>query len=70
MNPWPAKIFLPEDFAVKGAILADQVRAVDRVERGFRFIAHVPDSVLAETRSKLATLIGIDIIALTKLSGH
>jgi mRNA interferase MazF len=68
VNPWPAKIFLPEGFAVKGAILVDQVRAVDRVSRGFRFIGHVPDEVLMETRLKLAALVGIDLVALAKLA--
>ncbi len=66
VNPWPAKVFLPDDFSVKGAILVDRVRAVDRAMRGFRFIDHLPDAVLVEARLKLAALVGIDLFALTK----
>jgi len=66
VNPWPAKVFLPDGFSVKGSILVDQVRAVDRAARGFRFIDHVPDAILAEARWKLAALIGIDLFDLTK----
>ncbi len=66
VNPWPAKVFLPDDFSVKGAILVDRVRAVDRAMRGFRFIDHLPDAVLVEARLKLVALVGIDLFALTK----
>jgi mRNA-degrading endonuclease toxin of MazEF toxin-antitoxin module len=69
VSPWPAKVFLPDDFSVKGAILVDQVRAVDRAARGFRFIDHVTDAVLLEVRLKLAALVGIDLLTLAKPSG-
>ncbi len=68
--PWPAKVFLPDGFPVKGAILVDQVRAVDRTVRGFRFIAQVPDAVLMEARLKLVALVGIDLSALAKIAGR
>jgi mRNA interferase MazF len=68
--PWPAKVFLPEGFPVKGAILVDQIRAVDRTARGFRFIGQVPDVILTEARLKLAALVGIDLSALAKLAGR
>ena len=70
LNPWPAKVFLPEGFSVKGAILVDQVRSVDRTMRGFRFIARIPDEILTEARFKLAALIGIDLFAIARGSGQ
>jgi mRNA-degrading endonuclease toxin of MazEF toxin-antitoxin module len=70
LNPWPAKVFLPEGFSVKGALLVDQVRSVDRTMRGFRFIARIPDEILTEARFKLAALIGIDLFAIARGSGQ
>ena len=64
INPWPAKVFLPDGFPVKGAILVDQVRSVDRVMRGFRLIGRVPNEILMEVRFKLAALIGLDLFSL------
>jgi mRNA interferase MazF len=65
-NPWPAKVFLPEGLSVKGAILVDQVRSVDRTARGFRFIDKVPEEILIDVRSKLAALLGLDLFALSR----
>jgi len=58
--PWPAKVILPDGLPVKGAVLVDQIRSVDRMMRGFRFIVRAPDEVLKEVRLKLAALVGID----------
>jgi len=59
--PWPAKVLLPDSLPVKGAVLVDQIRSVDRLMRGFRFICQAPDLVLTEVRLKLAALAGIDL---------
>jgi mRNA interferase MazF len=59
--PWPAKVLLPDGLSVKGAIMVDQVRSVDRTQRGFRFIDRVPEATLFDARTKLATLIGVDL---------
>jgi mRNA interferase MazF len=59
-KPWPTKIVLPEGLAVSGAILVDQVRALDRSARGFRSVGRVPDPVLDEVRGRLAALLGIE----------
>jgi mRNA interferase MazF len=66
VSPWPTKVFLPDGLSVKGAILADQVRSVDRTTRGFRFIDRVPEEILAEVRFKLASLIGLDLFDLQR----
>jgi mRNA-degrading endonuclease toxin of MazEF toxin-antitoxin module len=59
-RPWPTKVLLPEGLAARGAVLVDQVRTLDRLNRGFRAMGKVPPSVLAEVRSRLAALLGID----------
>jgi len=58
-KPWPTKIILPDGLAVRGAILVDQVRSLDRSARGFRSVGRVPDQVLDEVRGRLAGLLGI-----------
>jgi mRNA interferase MazF len=63
-RPWPTKVPLPEGLGAVGSILVDQIRALDRTERGFRRIGEVPEEVLNDVRAKLATLIGIDPVAI------
>jgi mRNA interferase MazF len=57
---------LPEGLAAQGAILVDQVRTLDRTMRGFRPVGRVPDQILNEVRGRLATLLGINIVALAR----
>lgn len=62
-QPWPTKVFLPEGLAAQGAILVDQIRAVDRSERILRRLGRAPDEVLLMVRRKLAALTGIEFAA-------
>lgn len=64
--PWPTKVILPDGLAASGAILVDQVRTLDRAKRGFRSVGRVPDEVLNEVRARLATLLGINLIAIER----
>jgi mRNA interferase MazF len=57
--PWPTKVTLPDGLPVRGAVLVDQVRSLDRSARGFRFVGRVPEEILAEVRGRLAALLGI-----------
>jgi mRNA interferase MazF len=59
--PWPTKVLLPDGFPVHGGVLVDQIRSVDRSQRGFRFIARAPETTLLEVRATLAALVGIDL---------
>ncbi|KQP13442.1 type II toxin-antitoxin system PemK/MazF family toxin [Methylobacterium sp. Leaf93] len=59
LNPWPTKVLLPQGLPVDGAVLVDQVRSIDRDTSILRSLGFVPDVILAEVRSKLATLIGM-----------
>jgi mRNA-degrading endonuclease toxin of MazEF toxin-antitoxin module len=65
-TPWPTKVDLPDGLPLRGAILADQIRALDRPSRGFRLIGRVPDEVLAELKGKIAALLGIDVAAISR----
>ena len=65
-KPWPTKVLLPDGLAATGAILVDQVRTLDLTARGFRAIGRVPDQVLAEVRGRLATLLGINVVAISR----
>jgi mRNA-degrading endonuclease toxin of MazEF toxin-antitoxin module len=58
-RPWPWKVMLPEGLAVSGAVLVDQVRAIDRAARGLRLVGVAPQAVVAEVQAKLAALLGI-----------
>lgn len=58
-RPWPYKIPLPPVGRLNGMVLVDQVKSVDRRVRFMRAFGRVPDEVLAEVRSILATLLGI-----------
>jgi mRNA interferase MazF len=58
-QPWPWKVMLPDGLAVTGAVLVDQVRAVDRSARRLRLAGRAPEAVVAEVQAKLAALLGI-----------
>src|SRR6476469_7002434 len=52
-RPWPTKVILPDGLPAEGSILTDQVRVLDRTQRGFRHIGRVPDDILEEVRARL-----------------
>lgn len=58
-RPWPWKVMLPDDLAVSGAVLVDQVRSIDRGARRLRLVGLAPQTVIAEVQAKLAALFGI-----------
>ena len=60
-RPWPTKVMLPDGLSVEGAVLVDQIRAIDRASRILRSLGVVPAETLAEVRGVLAELIGIDV---------
>jgi mRNA interferase MazF len=58
VQPWAFKIMLPEGLKTTGAVLVDQLRAIDRSERLFTIIERAPREVLLETLRRLAGLLG------------
>ena len=53
---WPTKVKLPDGCGATGYVLADQVRSVDRLSRGFRKIGHAPPETVDAVRRKIIGL--------------
>jgi mRNA interferase MazF len=56
---WPMEVKLPPDLAIKGVVLIDQIRSIDRSARPFEIVGQVPPEVLDEINSKLAPFLSI-----------
>jgi mRNA interferase MazF len=54
---YPFEVALPADFAVRGVVLADQVKSLDWRARRAELAARLPDDTCAEVVGKLATLL-------------
>jgi mRNA interferase MazF len=59
LRPWPWKVVLPDGLAVAGAVLVDQVRAIDRTARRLRVVGRAPTATVADVQAKLAALLGM-----------
>src|SRR5208282_2765247 len=59
LTPYPFKVELPAGLPISGAVLVDQVKSVDRWARGCDIVGIVPESVMADIRGRLASLLGI-----------
>ena len=60
VSPYPFKVTLPDDLAIRGAVLADQAKSIDRTARQLKIAGRAPRPVLLEVRAKLASLLGLD----------
>lgn len=56
---WKTEIKLAEGLPIKGVILTDQIRTLDRELRIFDFIARISDAQLADVRAVLGLILGI-----------
>ena len=54
---YPFEVMLPDDLAVSGVVLADQVKSLDWRVRNATFQETLPVDVMAEILAKLATLL-------------
>ena len=59
-SPYPFKVLLPEGLPIGGAVLADQLKSIDRAARQLKVAGPAPRSVLLEVQAKIAALLGID----------
>jgi len=59
MTPYPFKVALPEGLPISGAVLVDQIKSIDRWARGCDIVGILPESVMADIRGRLASLLGI-----------
>ena len=60
LGPWPFKVPLPDHVEIKGAVLVDQMRAVDRTRRIVGRAGRVPDETLERMRAILTAMIRPD----------
>lgn len=58
-RPWPFKMPLPDGLKVRGFVMLDQIKSIDRRRRVLRFIDQVPNAVMRDYRDRLATLLKI-----------
>ena len=54
---YPFEVTLPDDLAITGVILTDQIRSLDWRARKARFVAHAPDAVVREVLARLEPLV-------------
>ena len=59
-QPYPFKVLLPEDLPISGAVLADQVKSIDRAARQLKIAGPAPQAVVVEVQAKVAALLGLD----------
>lgn len=59
MKPYSFKVPLPDGLPISGAVLVDQIKSVDQWARGFDRVGRVPESVMADVRGLLASLLQI-----------
>jgi mRNA interferase MazF len=59
-KPYPFKVHLPDDLPIGGAVLADQVKSIDRNARQLRIAGRAPKQIVADVQAKLAALSGIE----------
>jgi mRNA interferase MazF len=59
-TPYPFKVNLPEGLPIGGAVLADQVKSIDRRARQLRVAGAAPRSILVEVQARLAALLGLE----------
>lgn len=59
VKPYAFKVILPEGGQVTGAVLADQVRAVDLTARKMKPAGRAPDDVVQTVTARLGSLLGI-----------
>jgi mRNA interferase MazF len=59
-QPYPFKVRLPDGLPIGGAVLADQVKSIDRAARQLQIASPAPRSVVAQVQAKIAALLGMD----------
>ena len=60
VRPFRSSVVLPAGLPITGEILSAHVRSIDVAARGIAFTGtRVPPAILAETRAKVAALIGL-----------
>jgi len=56
-SPWPWKVMLPDNDEIKGAILVDQIRMIDRNARKLKTFGKLDNETLLKVQTKLELLL-------------
>lgn len=54
---YPFEVLLPDGLPIAGAVLADQVKSIDRHVRRIEVAGRVPDSVVEQVNAKIRALL-------------
>ena len=57
---YPFKVMLPQGLSIGGAVLADQIKSIDRGARQLKVAGSVPAAILMAVRAKIAALLGFE----------
>ena len=55
---YPFEVVLPQGLAVQGAVLADQIKSIDRHARQIEVVGRVPETVVLAVQQRVRALIG------------
>ena len=55
---YPFEVVIPPGLAVRGVVLADQVRSIDWQARGVRFAGKMPKAIFEQVRERVVALLG------------
>jgi mRNA interferase MazF len=58
-RPWPTKVEIPSGCVVRGFVLADQARMIDRDFRKLRLIGRLPETVTVRVQHRVAAYMGV-----------
>lgn len=56
---WPTQVALPAALPIAGAVMVEQIRAVNYAERHAEFACRAPSTVIEQARDVLAAIAGI-----------
>jgi mRNA interferase MazF len=60
VTPYPFKVPSPDGLLIGGAVLADQVKSIDRTARQLKVAGTASRSAVVEVQAKIAAILGID----------
>jgi len=63
IRPWPFKMALPDGLKVRGFVMLDQIKSIDRQRHVLRQIDQVPSDAMAEYRERLGVLLKLPLTA-------
>jgi mRNA interferase MazF len=57
---YPFEVVLPDGLPISGAVLADQIKSIDRHARRIEFAGKAPESIVRDVQARIAPLLGLN----------